>query len=262
MRKSRFTEERIVDLHRAGSIDRDSAIDAVARDAFNDVIPAFHVLGGTPTEIRFYEPDDTGGLVLTDNAFDVLTSDNRVELLAEIDSRWDLLEAAFQMKRDDSVLDNDVRAIYLAKGYERRPITHLIPVLNGYQSGVCFYCGEMMMHDIHVDHVMPRQFVYHDEIWNLVLAHGFCNAQKSDALPGGEYIEKLIQRNEHFIASNHPIKPRLIRELGRTPTIRARYIYAVYADARLAIRITWEGLRGYQPATDPFYKSIVRSIAR
>jgi hypothetical protein len=172
------------------------------------------------------------------------------------------LEAAFQIKRDGSELENDIRSVYLSRHYERTPITNLIPVLNGYQNSVCFYCGEQMTGSIHVDHVIPRQFDYHDEIWNLVLAHGFCNEQKSDALPGNHFIEKLIARNEHFIASNHPIKPRPIREFGRDSITRARYVYSVYSDARLAIRLTWEGLRGYQPATDPFYKSVVRSLIK
>lgn len=52
--------------------------------------------------------------------------------------------------------------------------------INGYQNGVCFNCDESIeIDDIHVDHVVPRQFVYHDEVWNLVLAHSFCNQQKA-----------------------------------------------------------------------------------
>jgi hypothetical protein len=81
-------------------------------------------------------------------------------------------------------------------------------------------------------------------------------------LPGNNFIGKLIDRNEHFIASNHPIKPRLIRELGRNAKVRAQYIQNVYSDARLTIGITWEGLRGYNPATDPFYKTIVRRLIK
>jgi len=90
-----------------------------------------------------------------------------------------LLEAAFLMKRENNELSNDIRNFYLQKGYARKDITETRPVLNGYQQGICFYCGEVMREDdVHVDHVIPRQLVNHDEIWNLALAHGFCNEQK------------------------------------------------------------------------------------
>lgn len=148
-------------------------------------------------------------------------------------------------------------------GDERTNITNNISVLNAYQKGICFYCGEALEgHSIHVDHVIPRQFVYHDEIWNLVLAHEFCNLQKSDALPDRQYIDKLILRNEHFIASNHPIKEKLIKTLGKTQLDRKKYILKVYEDAKIVIPYTWEGIRGYNPNTDEFYKSIIRGLGR
>jgi hypothetical protein len=28
---------------------------------------------------------------------------------------------------------------------------------------------------VHLDHVIPRSYVQHDEIWNIVLAHASCN---------------------------------------------------------------------------------------
>jgi hypothetical protein len=194
--------ERIVALHQHGRLDREQAIETVARDAFGDVIPRFHVVNGAPLPVRFYD-DTTDGLVLTDNAFRVFTSSESGILRAELASRWDLLEAAFEMRRSEGALVNDVRQFYLSRGYQRTDITQTRPVLNGYQNGVCFYCGEVMPEgDVHVDHVIPRQLVCHDEIWNLVLAHGFCNEQKTDSLPGPEYVEKLLVRNEHFISSN------------------------------------------------------------
>jgi CRISPR/Cas system Type II protein with McrA/HNH and RuvC-like nuclease domain len=105
----------------------------------------------------------------------------------------------------------------------------------------------MLEGDVDVDHVIPRQFIYHDEPWNLVLAHTHCNLQKSDALPGLGYLEKLIERNEHFIASNHPLKKKFIGQLGKTPEQRNSRINQVYRDAESAIPYTWEGIRGYDP---------------
>jgi len=92
------------------------------------------------------------------------------------------------------------------------------------------------------------------------LAHSFCNYQKSDALPDIKYIKRLIERNEHFIDSNHPIKNQLIRSMGRTRDERTKYVYKIYNDVKLVIPYTWEGIKGYKPDKDEFYKSVIRSI--
>src|SRR5690554_3169497 len=99
----------------------------------------------------------------------------------------------------------------------------------------------MLGHDIHVDHVIPRQLIYHDEIWNPALAHGYRNKQKSDALPSRKYIEKLIVRNEHFIASNHPIRRKLIATMGSTQKARKQFVERIYSHAQMVIPYTWEG---------------------
>lgn len=208
--------------------------------------------------VKFY--DFAGDkLVLTDDVFHLFSMKDSTELENEVLSRWDLLEAAFVIKRGNVDLVNDIRRIYLESGYDRKDITNTIPVLNGYQKGICFYCSEEMKPEhIHVDHVIPRQLIYHDEIWNLVLAHSFCNEQKSDLLPGVCYIDKLIQRNEYLIASNHPLKSKLIKQLGKDSHLRGQYVTKVYDDAKIVIGNTWKGVRGYNLSSDPFYKSFVR----
>lgn len=254
--------ERVVMQFNTGSFSRKQAIDEVERAAFGDVIPRFHTVNDSPLPVKFYDYTKNG-LVLTDNLYEAVSGGGKETLKAELGSRWDLLEAAFEMHREESELINDIRQFYLSKGYARTDITHTRPVLNGYQNGVCFYCGELMAgDDVHVDHVIPRQLLYHDEIWNLVLAHNFCNLQKSDSLPGPAYIQKLIDRNEHFIASNHPIKKRLIQQMGKTHIERNRFVWKTYEDAKTVIRYTWEGIKGYNPQTDPFYKTFVRSLCR
>ncbi|OLZ09048.1 HNH endonuclease [Sulfobacillus thermosulfidooxidans] len=244
--------ERIVRLERLGKINEDQAIERVAREAFGDVLPRFHTVSDKALPMSFYHFDGRT-LHLTDELFDLFgNGPKREHLKDETGSRWDLLEAAFSLRRERWSLTNDIRQFYLEKGYARTDITHTRPVLNGYQHGRCFYCGDVMDNDeVHVDHVIPRQLVQHDELWNLVLAHRFCNLQKNDALPDAVYIEKLIARNEHFIASNHPIKQTLIRELGASPEARRKAVLRVYHDAELVIGVTWQGIRGYRPDTDP-----------
>jgi hypothetical protein len=254
--------EHIVKLYNLSKISKDEAIQYVEKNAFGDVVPRFHTVNNESIPSKFYN-HSVSGLILTDAVYDVFSGADAGNLVTEMDSRWDLLEAAFQMKKDNSRLANDIRLIYLAQGYERKDITSTVGVLNGYQKGICFYCGESMEgHDVHVDHVLPRQVIYHDEIWNLVLAHAFCNEQKSDTLPSRKYIDKLIERNEHFIASNHPIKNQLIDNLGKTVLERQRTVYKVYEDIKVVIPWTWEGIKGYNPDTDLFYKSFIRSMKK
>ena len=246
--------EQVVALERMGTIPFDEAVSRVARNAFNDVLPRFHTVSDRTLPFAFYEFDGRT-LRLNDVLFELFTAQRHEDLLEETMSRWDLLEAAFTIRRERWELSNDIREMYLQRGYERTNVTHLRPVLNGYQQNDCFYCGETMSDgEVHVDHVIPRQVIQHDEVWNLVLAHRFCNLQKADNLPDRRYIEKLIARNEYFIASNHPIKQKLIAALGNTQAQRRETVLRQYRDAEAVIGVTWEGIRGYSLEHDSLLK--------
>jgi 5-methylcytosine-specific restriction endonuclease McrA len=253
--------ERIVTEFNIGKITRFEAIEKVERDAFNDVIDRFHTVDKLEIPMRFYEKSDKG-IYIFDNVYDIFSDKDNAVLVNELNSRWDLLEGAFEIKRNNSHIVNDIRKIYLVNGYERTDITKNRSVLNGYQNNVCFYCGEHMSEeDVHVDHVIPRQLINHDDIWNLVLSHGFCNLQKSDNLPDRHYIEKLIERNEYFIKSSHPISNKLKGQLGNTPKQRRSTVDTIYEHAKMVLA-PWMGINGYNPVTDPFYKTFIRSIMR
>ncbi len=141
---------------------------------------------------------------------------------------------------------------------ERRQLTTNIPFLSGYQGNVCFYCGESLSNDIHVDHVLPRQVVQHDDIWNLVLAHKDCNLLKSDKLVGPHFIAKLIARNENIMGSNHPWKQHLVASLGTTKSKRASSLKQHYENVKLVLgSYYWGGTSYYNPETDPFYKRLI-----
>jgi len=135
--------ERVVEQYRLGKLNRSQAILRVENEAFGDVIPRFHNVDNEPVPTRFYETTPSG-LVITDDTFAVLSGPDQAILRQDINSRWDLLEAAFEMRRGDAKLQNDIRRFYLLKGYERTAVTHMRPVLDGYQQGKCFYCGEQM----------------------------------------------------------------------------------------------------------------------
>lgn len=251
--------ERIVNLYNIGKLTRSQALEKVEREAFNDVIDRFHNVDNLQIPMNFYEKTEKG-IVIFDNVYEIFSDKKNNELRNELDARWDLLESAFEIKRTNSELVNDIRKLYLVNGYERTDITKNRDVLNGYQNNVCFYCGELMNEDdVHVDHVIPRQFINHDDIWNLVLSHGFCNLQKSDNLPDRHYIDKLIERNEYFIKSNHPISNKLKEQLGNTPKKRRTTVDKIYEHGKMALA-PWKGINGYNPLTDPFYKTFIRNI--
>lgn len=137
-------------------------------------------------------------------------------------------------------------------------------MLRAYQAGRCFYCGEAIPEgdgDVdHVDHVVPRQFLLHDEVWNLVLAHGFCNRHKADKLPPRPFVGRLVARNEGMVASNHSLRRDVVARLGATPGQQARATLRAWEDARLAIPYEWTGLPGLEPSPSAFYKGIVRGL--
>ena len=179
----------------------------------------------------------------------------------EVEARWCLLEGSFSIthSQNEYKLANDIREIYLQYGYqERKPLTQNIPFLLGYQGNICFYCGEELDDDIHVDHVLPRQVLNHDEIWNLVLCHANCNLQKSDKLIGPHFRDKLIARNENIMGSNHPWKHKIELLLGETKQARASSVIHHYDQVKMVRgNDFWGGSQGYNPENDEFYCRLV-----
>jgi len=94
------------------------------------------------------------------------------------------------------------------------------------------YCGHHISDgDVHVDHVLPRQIIHHDEIWNLVLAHSICNLNKSDRVVAAHFIEKLLFRNENIVGSSHPWKKQIEYQLGMTALRRREALKNHYEKA-------------------------------
>ena len=263
--ETRFTiMEKIVARYKGGGVSYDEAIEYVKNNAFGDVIPRFHNLDRIKLEDRFYHITDSG-IILTDSVFEVFEGADKEVLKQELDARWSLLESAFAMKRENAELINDIKKFYLVKGYERTDITYMKDMLNGYQEGLCFYCGEVLEpKTIHVDHVIPRSYLYHDEPWNLVLSHDACNEKKSDFLPSRYYIQKLVDRNERLIKSNHPLNKQIKDELGVTPKIRKKEIFRIYEQILNAVSVNniWGGPQDFIPEKDPFYRSMIAMVMK
>lgn len=255
--------ERIIDSLNKGLIDYEGAIYSVGTDAFNDVVPRFQTIG-TDKDIvgeKFYHFDFGKKLYLHDATFQI-NETSKQELTDELDARWSLLEGAFSLAHGDFKLSNDVRDVYLENSYTRTNITGNIPFLQGYQGNTCFYCGERIGDkDVHVDHVLPRQFIQHDEIWNLVLSHSICNMNKNDALIGKHYFEKLVARNENIMGSNHPWKKKIADALGDNPIKRNKSMLYHYENAKIVLKNNyWENSPNYNRETDPFFKRLITKL--
>lgn len=259
----RTVMENIARMVELGQLTYNDAIKKVEADAFGDVIPRFHTIGRDTdmAKEKFYHFDFGRNLYLHDSLFRI-SEERKLELIDELDARWSLLEGAFIMNHEGWELANDIRDIYLKDGYDRKSLTPNIPFLKGYQGNTCFYCGEPIAEgDIHVDHVLPRQLLMNDEIWNLVLSHSLCNLSKEDSLVGPHYLEKLIARNENVMGSNHPWKKRIADQIGATKSARIKTTKRHYENARIALNGRyWENSPNYNRETDTFYKKLITKL--
>jgi hypothetical protein len=254
--------ERAVASFKAGNLSEGQAIQLVAESGLNDVVPRFQTIGNNKSIVsnQFYEFQLGKSINLHDPLFDIIQS-NVGDLEAELDARWSLLEGAFSLNHGSWELSNDIRETYLVGAVERKTLTDNIPFLQGYQGNVCFYCGEELDKSVHVDHVLPRQVVNHDEVWNLVLSHDLCNLNKSDSLVGLHYIEKLITRNENIMGSNHPWKKKISDALGKKTITRRKATLAHYERVKTVLNGRyWEGHSSYNRENDPFFKKLITQL--
>lgn len=254
--------EQEVDNLKAGVGNREKSIQVVKEKALkNMVLKKFHTLFNNPIPKPFYRfSDDERYLLLQDNLLNVFTDKQNQTLNKELFSRWDLLEHGFADSKHEELIEVDEKLEYVRKGEKRIPLTPLIPVLNGYQQGRCFYCGEELFEPIHVDHVIPYQAIRHNEIWNLVLAHEACNEDKSDNVPPKHFVENLIARNEFVLKSDLPLKEELKKVLGKTHEIRREKVESQYIFAKNKIVRIWGGHDRYNPKEDTFYRSWMRHL--
>jgi 5-methylcytosine-specific restriction endonuclease McrA len=206
----------------------------------------------------FYQVSDNEQyLYLNDNLLNLFAGQKSQYLLEEVNSRWDLLEHAFETINDVGLIDSDADLEYLLHREKRNNLTKIIPAIEGYQQGRCFYCGETL-YDIEVDHVIPHSVLQHNKPWNLVLAHSGCNQNKSDNIPSEYYINHLIIRNEYLIQSDHPLKDTLIKDTGKTLIERELFIRHQYKYGKDKIKRFWNGNPKYIIKDDDFYRKMVK----
>jgi hypothetical protein len=106
---------------------------------FQNVIDAFHNLQGRETPARFFADNRKSkvGITVTDELLQLKESSQFPSLLPEAESRWRLVETAWQLRLSRSTLlvsvDLETNLIFAATSSLRRPtITTCRDALNGY----------------------------------------------------------------------------------------------------------------------------------
>ena len=251
---SRFLEG--LRSHITNDLPRDEMLELTVRLGFQNVLDAFHMIGGASIPLRFFEDDrrsKSAGIVLTD-ALLALYADQGARfanLDAELESRWRLVETAWSLEVNPAALEISAdlsvgSLVYSDAKRRRKALTSVRGALNGYQKGHCFYCNAPIdMATCEVDHFFPWMLGPHlpvlnlDGIWNLVLSCTSCNRGEDGKFahaPAKEFVARLHTRNEYLIQSHHPLRETLIAQTGMRGDTRAAFIGHVDREA-VALRI-------------------------
>lgn len=129
-------------------------------------------------------------------------------------------------------------------------MTGVVGALSGYQDGRCAYCEEPMLlrglgQEV-VEHVLPWRLDDQwegadlDAVWNLVLSCQPCNGAKHGRAPSERWMPWLERRNNHLIASHHPLRETLMAQTGETSWQRHATLRGAYAHATELLPAVWE----------------------
>jgi len=77
-----------------------------------------------------------------------------------------------------------------------RKFTSLVREIPDFESGTCFLCQKPLARsELSLDHMVPFDYVYSDDLWNLVPAHKTCNSTKNMRVGSEGMLERLTNRN-------------------------------------------------------------------
>jgi hypothetical protein len=191
--------ETLGDFQRRMPAEYKTLVGAIARQAFDDVIPRFHVVHSAPIAPAIFT--FTGREGNTGDTIE-LTSGGR-QFLIDYAKLVDYVAVSGWVRFTEGFtsaprLHDKIGGTNLRKGAVSRWRGSLLAI----QSGRCFYDESHDMASPEVDHVLPWSFVLEDKTWNLVLACRKCNNQKRDRLTDPYALRQLCARNEQ-IAGGH-----------------------------------------------------------
>jgi hypothetical protein len=167
----------------------------IVRQAFDDVIPRFHIVHGAPIAPEIFtftgKPGKTGdGIKLTSGGRKFLIEYKQLVDYVAV-SGWVRFTEGFTSapRLHDKIDGSDIKRGSVAQWGEALMVM---------QNCKCFYDAS---HDVslsEVDHVLPWSFVLEDKTRNLVLACRNCNNEKRDKLTNMSAIDRLCARNEQI----------------------------------------------------------------
>lgn len=133
-----------------GLITYDQLISTAVKLGFNNVLDAFHMVNKGNVPVKFFEKDFHGTskrLILTDEIFELANSEEANNIFQEIESRWNLVETAWETGVSANLLsyDEETQQIMRNDSLRRRSVTSARGALNGYQKGHCFYCFDSIV---------------------------------------------------------------------------------------------------------------------
>ena len=246
----------------AGELSYDQLINTTVKLGFNNVIDAFHVVNRSEIPIRFYDKDySTSGkrIILTDDVFRLNEITEKTNLTSEAESRWNLVETAWELGLNRNLLDikydDGLKTLFVNDQYRRKDVTSVRGALNGYQKGRCFYCfdnihvSEDAENECDVDHFFPHTLqtmtpdINLDGVWNLVLCCQKCNRGtngKFARVPAIKYLDRLHRRNEYLISSHHPLRETIMNQTGSTEEQRVSFLKEMDKRAISLLIHRWE----------------------
>lgn len=247
----------------ANQITHDVLVDLTVQLGFNNVIDAFHNVHNQELPKRFFidERKTKGGIVLTDDFYQLGEKFQYDNLAQETESRWRLVETAWELNLPKHLIQIDYKEetgeFFADNKLRRVPVTSARPSLNGYQKGRCFYCFRDVSIDQNhqdfadVDHFFPHDLRQCDAtkpingVANLVLACADCNRGsngKFAKLPAIPFLERLYNRNEYLITSHHPLRETLIAQTGNSTEKRQQFLQDAYncSTTYYAIKQKWQ----------------------
>ena len=217
-----------------GELTHKELIEITVKRGFQNVLEAFHNVDSKtlprccdlkkPTNIR-------EGIVVSDNCSMLLETTQCGSLGEETETRWRLVEAAWEMNISRNLLsieyDTDTKYRFGNAGKHRHvSLASCRSALNNYQKGKCLYCAcaislsEPELNP-HGDHFFPWKLGKEEEfqadvdgVWTLVLACQDCNIRKGKRLPTPGLQNQLLTRNDFLIQSHHPLRETLIKQYG------------------------------------------------
>jgi hypothetical protein len=173
----------------------DTLVAAIARKAFDHVIPRFHIVRHAPIDPRIFSftgrPGKAGDVIeLTDDGRQFLIEYKKLIDYVAVSGWVRFTEGYTSAPRlHDKIDGSDLR---------RGSVAQWRGFLMVIQNGKCFYDESHDMSSPEVDHVLPWSFVLEDRTWNLVLACRKCNNEKRDRLTNADALERLCIRNEQI----------------------------------------------------------------